>query len=1103
MNKDQALNILEYWHKIEFFDSTELGDISEQGNGAIHYNLQQLLEMPESLPWINRNHIRRAGERYSPTEHYSYQVYLGLFWRSEIFEAGKQYLPSYEENALDGNERNQDSGFTCSVIIHVDQFGKIDLEKTQISTAPWAIGKTQNKQLQELKLRDFDNQSQELCEKLREVCVVANNIKHEQGSPNILTTYELLEFTKLIGEWSNFQPISNVRIPFMLIELVRQKHRPNEPKPALPDYSLSALPDLSDLSQRIEKYREENATQPDVTELPQASGSSVKPTIAILNSFYIRDIERVIEQLRKGEIAADSALAAYLGGVPQRESDLLSKQGQALIRKHLSLDMTPKGRWLGEDKYSMSLMQQFAINTLYQELTDQGVYSVNGPPGTGKTTMLRDIIANNLVCRARAIANLSSIADSVSSTMKTEIADKNVTIPVLNPLLTGYEMVVVSSNNTAVENITKELPQSKALGERYQSVEFFKTAAQKLATKHVYPKNNQGKVKLKSLKPKEDCWGVMAAAIGNQTNRKVVNDSLFFLKPENLDVEIGAEGYQTLFESIKAQANKSVDVHKAFSSAQQEFIQAEQELTQCVAELKKLQFIELQQRCLTEYEQKLARLEYRCLQLDTFVSRLKNKQLPYLLFFLPEFWFARLRVTKMHARYVHFCKEKSLMTRKVANFKSELERQIEQCRDFQSKYHDVTFDDGVADLENADMQRSAFGHGIELNQKRANVAYKAIALHQVWVASAYNHFKLWSKEEGVLQHISKTLTNSISDPKASKVMWQWLFMFIPVVSSTFASVARQFSKLDKEDIGWLFVDEAGQASPQQAVGAFYRAKRVVVVGDPLQIEPVFTIPPEFVEGFAKEMLGEEEWRTWSPTKTSVQRLADRVNRYGTQMIAKGEWLGSPLRVHRRCDEPMFSIANKVAYNEKMFHGNQSPEGVAHHVWGQSAWLDVSGETDGKHYVPNQGRCVAKMLFAHYQATQTLPDVYIISPFRKVADGVRKALPDYLTQLGISEEEVKKWSKGRIGTVHTFQGKEEKAVIFVLGVSESTKGSAYWAASKANILNVAVTRAKKQVYIVGSKKIWAGLDHFCQANALLETPELYQSTVVDTPEEALA
>ncbi|ENM5826954.1 DNA helicase I [Vibrio metoecus] len=1099
MNQNQSLNILEYWHKIEFFNSADLGKISKKGNGAIHYDSPQELSVPDCLPWINRSHIRRASEKYLPTECYTYKVYLGLFHRSEIFEAGKQYFPNDAENALDHDERNSDSGWTCSVILEVDQDGKIDLEKTQISTAPWAIGKTQNKQLHELKLRDFDNQSQELCEKLKEVCIVANNIKHERDYLNVLTTYELLEFTKLIGEWANFQPISNVRIPFMLIELV---HQPNKPNVALPDYSLRALPDLSDLSQRIEKYREENATQPATTELPQASGCSAKSTIAILNSFYIRDIERVIEQLRKGEIAADSALAAYLGDVPQRESDLLSKQGQALIRKHLSLEMTPKGRWLGEDEHTMSVMQQFAINTLYQELTDQGVYSVNGPPGTGKTTMLRDIIANNLVCRARAIANFSSIADSVSSTMKAEIAGKSVTIPVLNPLLTGYEMVVVSSNNTAVENITKELPQSKALGERYQGVEFFKTAAQKLAANHVYPDNKKGKLKLEPLKPKEDCWGVMAAVIGNQKNTNLVNNKLFFWKPEGLDVGAGAEGYQTLFESIKALTDKENAV-KDFRTAQREFIQAEQELTQCLAELKKLQFIELQQRRLKEYEQKLARLEYRCLQLDTFVSRLKNKQLPYLLFFLPEFWFARLRVTKMHARYVHFCKEKSLMTRKVANFKSELERQIAQCRDFQSKYHDVTFDDGVADLENADMQRSAFGHGVELNQKRADLTTKAIELHQVWIASMYDQFSLSSSDGGVLYHLNRVLANKIADPKLSKVMWQWLFMFIPVVSSTFASVARQFSKLDKEDIGWLFVDEAGQASPQQAVGAFYRAKRVVVVGDPLQIEPVFTIPPEFVEGFAKEMLGEEEWRTWSPTKTSVQRLADRVNRYGTKMIAKGEWLGSPLRVHRRCDEPMFSIANKVAYNEKMFHGNQSPEGVAHHVWGQSTWLDVSGETDGKHYVPNQGRCVAKMLSAHYQATQTLPDVYIISPFRKVADGVREALPDYLMPLGISKGKVKSWSKGRIGTVHTFQGKEEKAVIFVLGVSESTKGSAYWAASKANILNVAVTRAKKQVYIVGSKKIWAGLDHFCQANALLETPELYQSTVVDTPEEALA
>ncbi|CAG19110.1 hypothetical protein PBPRA0689 [Photobacterium profundum SS9] len=456
------------------------------------------------------------------------------------------------------------------------------------------------------------------------------------------------------------------------------------------------------------------------------------------------------------------------------------------------------------------------------------------------------------------------------------------------------------------------------------------------------------------------------------------------------------------------------------------------------------------------------------------------------MFFLPKFWKKRQLLSKMEERVELLSKEKMLMERKVANFRLELEREIQKCHEFQAKYTDVLFDDGEADLECASIQRSAFAHGLELNQKRANVTSKAIALHQAWIAAAYKHFNLGYKS--VLFYLNKALSNGIKNPKGSMALWQWLFMFIPVVSSTFASVSRQFSMFGKDDIGWLFIDEAGQASPQQAVGALYRSKRAVVVGDPLQIEPVFTIPPEFVDGFAKDIFGEEQWRVWSPTKTSVQKLADRVNRYGTEMIAKGEWLGSPLRVHRRCYEPMFSIANKIAYNEKMFHGNESPEGQAHEIWGSSAWIDVSGEVEGKHYVPNQGVYISKMIMKYFREVHMLPDVYIISPFRKVAHGVREELSSYLCNQGVPPKDVNKWIAGRIGTVHTFQGKEEKAVIFVLGASEETKGSACWASSKANILNVAVTRAKNQVYVVGSKKVWAGLSYFCEASNLLSGEE---------------
>ncbi len=59
-------------------------------------------------------------------------------------------------------------------------------------------------------------------------------------------------------------------------------------------------------------------------------------------------------------------------------------------------------------------------------------------------------------------------------------------------------------------------------------------------------------------------------------------------------------------------------------------------------------------------------------------------------------------------------------------------------------------------------------------------------------------------------------------------------------------------------------------------------------------------------------------------------------------------------------------------------------------------------------------------------------------------------------------------KKSIGTVYTFHGKETTIVIIYLGVGEDHEGAANWASNSPDILNVAVTRAKNRVIIVGNK-----------------------------------
>ncbi|MDX5933011.1 AAA domain-containing protein [Acidiphilium acidophilum] len=119
-----------------------------------------------------------------------------------------------------------------------------------------------------------------------------------------------------------------------------------------------------------------------------------------------------------------------------------------------------------------------------------------------------------------------------------------------------------------------------------------------------------------------------------------------------------------------------------------------------------------------------------------------------------------------------------------------------------------------------------------------------------------------------------------------------------------------------------------------------------------------------------------------------------------------------------------------------------------------------------------------------------PDLYVISPFRMPAVRLRSLLlqtRDILPDRPARDREA--WVESRVGTVHTFQGKEAEAVILMLGAGRGAKaGSRSWAGGTPNLLNVAASRARRRLYIVGNRQEWQGAGVFGEAVNLLDVKD---------------
>jgi len=821
--------------------------------------------------------------------------------------------------------------------------------------------------------------------------------------------------------------------------------------------------------------------------------SNIETEATNLHSFFIED-------LNKAKEINNANLKRYLtGGNIKDRINLDSKNdspnyNQSVFEKILEPQNYPLGRFPSKTEFALSFMQQVAVN-LTIGYDNSNMRSVNGPPGTGKTTLLKDIFAELVVKQAHDICLLTS--KYIKGSKDTIYYGENASIGVLTDKIAENNIVVASSNNGAVQNIVNELPLKEGIDDNIlpelEKADYFKD----IANADMKEERFWGTFSLEGGKA-ENMTNILnkIECIAKYLDEEYKSDSEIYnkfkkqyeyvsdLRSDALNLQKKYADYKNAKQNIDDNTSEKEEAERAKIEAEKlEYEKAVEKNRADMDEVTgKLSGIRAQRADLANSisNQKML-VELKRSQKGGFLDRLfnsnKNKavedEVNALLNRLQKLVDEdeTLRETEIELQ-----NRSNRLKRDIDAYKHRLDEDIskyeslkQQREKRKAKYNSIieafesdkgVFDrvlDFEKDYDSLQMSNPWFDKNYRIEQSKLFV----LAL-QVRKEFLYENRKNLNAAINIWKHQKNSVEKN---KKLINIAWNWMNLCIPVISSTFASFSRMLKNIDENVLGHTFVDEAGQALPQAAVGAVFRSKNIMVVGDPFQIKPVLTLDEGILALLSKIYNVSEIYLSDS---ACVQTLVDAVSKYGfytSKDMDENSWIGIPLWVHRRCQYPMFTISNAISYNNLMVQGKEG--------YGKTGWYDISGKAANK-YVEEQGDFLLKKIKSMIEKDPKIIDknesdtVYIISPFKNVA----YKLGIKLDKIGFTRKE--KGKVTNIGTIHTFQGKEAPIVFMVLGADTNSKGAATWAVNEANMMNVAATRAKKEFYIIGDRKLYSGL-----------------------------
>ena len=377
---------------------------------------------------------------------------------------------------------------------------------------------------------------------------------------------------------------------------------------------------------------------------------------------------------------------------------------------------------------------------------------------------------------------------------------------------------------------------------------------------------------------------------------------------------------------------------------------------------------------------------------------------------------------------------------------------------------------------------------------------------RTWLYTAEDRLSAGARTRlGTLQSLHRQV--SANRDSVLKLTWAQYYRalessieFMPLWATTSLSVGKRLP-LRAGCFDLIIIDEASQCDIASALPLLYRAKRVVILGDTKQLSHISNAPDLDVQLMSAKHRLELEDQCWSYNTQSLLDLSTSLDLPSSCKIA--------LREHFRCHPEIIGYSNAEFYEHRLLLRTNvaTLRGIAGRP--PISWVDVPGKCRTKEGTSLQNLAEAEAVIKEVKRVldegNPKQTVGVCTPFRAQVDLLKALVAKSPLEAALDDERI------LLGTVHTFQGNERDVMIFSPVLAEgATDGSKNFLSRTTNLFNVAVTRARAHMIVVGDRSycVDSGVGHlarfvdYCSASSESRRSLSVASDPVSSPTDAV-